>query len=170
MNSAPSAVTMLTVTASFVAAAMLLGLAIPAIGAAKASPPRKGPSRKAFEKVGTGYGLGGVLNSIVGPGPTPGSERLYLSYIYADNTVDLVSIDPADGAHHVFESPARSEWGAWALAVGPDGNIYVGTLPGAHLFRLNPRSGEYVDLGRPAPTEQYIWQLTVGSDHRLYGC
>ncbi|MCA1597164.1 MAG: hypothetical protein LC772_12185, partial [Chloroflexi bacterium] len=159
---------------SILCLAALFALAVPARAASTGNPARASrkdhPPSKGFKKLATAYGLGGVLNSIVGPGPTPGSQRLYLSYIYAENTVDLVSVDPATGGFHVFESPVRSEWGAWALAAGPDGNIYVGTLPGAHLFRLNPRTGEYIDLGRPAPTEQYIWQLTVGSDHRLYGC
>lgn len=121
-------------------------------------------------RLATYRGLGGVLASTVGPGPAPGSERLYQSYIYIGGTLDLVSIDPETGEHQVFEAPVKGESGAWGLVAGPDGRIYLGTLPHAHLLRLDPATGEFVDLGRPSESEQYIWQLAVGADGRLYGC
>jgi hypothetical protein len=111
-----------------------------------------------------------VFASVVGPGPTQGSERLYQSYFHKSSTFEIVSIDPDTGTHEVFVSPVKSEEGARALAVGPEGNIYLGTLPQAHILRLNPRTGEFKDMGRPSKTEQYIWQLTLGSDQKLYGC
>ena len=123
-----------------------------------------------FTELATFRGVGGVLNTLVGPGPAPGSERLYRSYIYLGNTLDIVAIDPANGSHDVFTSPVKSEPGAWALAVGPDDKLYVGTLPHAHLLRLDPATGRFVDLGRPSETESYIWQLALGSDRCLYGC
>jgi hypothetical protein len=123
-----------------------------------------------FTELATFRGLGGVLNSLVGPGPAPGSERLYRSYIYLGNTLDIVAVDPESGAHEVFTSPVKTEPGAWAMAVGPDEKLYVGTLPNAHLLRLDPATGSFVDLGRPSETESYIWQLAAGSDRRLYGC
>mgnify|MGYP001582843154 CR=1 FL=1 len=139
-------------------AATLLLLALPAWGDAGS-----------FQHLGTYIGLGGVLASAVGPGPTEGSQRFYLSYIYASHTLDLVAVDPETGQHQVFPNPVPGEYGAWGMTVGPDGKIYVGTLPRAHILRLDPRAGELVDLGRPAPTEQYIWALTVGADGRIYG-
>jgi len=121
-------------------------------------------------RLATYRGLGGVLASTVGPGPAPGSERLYQSYIYIGGTLDLVSIDPETGRHQVFEAPVKSESGAWGLVAGPDGRIYLGTLPHAHLLRLDPATGEFADLGQPSESEQYIWQLAVGADGKLYGC
>src|SRR6185437_5768753 len=100
----------------------------------------------------------------------PGSERLYQSYIYTGNSLDIVAINPISGEAQVFASPVPGESGAWGLALGPDGNVYVGTLPHAHLFRLDPRRGVLEDIGRPSEGEQYIWQVTVGPDARLYGC
>jgi hypothetical protein len=123
-----------------------------------------------FTELATFRGTGAVLNSLVGPGPTAGSERLYRSYIYIGNTLDIVAIDPANGSHQVFPSPVKSEQGAWAMAAGPDGKLYVGTLPNAHLLCLDPAKGSFTDLGRPSETESYIWQLALGSDRRLYGC
>jgi outer membrane protein assembly factor BamB len=113
-------------------------------------------------------GIGAVLASLVGPGPIPGSERLFQSHIYG-NTLDIVAVDPDSGEYQVFPGPVRGENGAWALAWGPDGNLYIGTLPHAHLFQLNPRTGVMTDLGRPSDSEEYIWRLTVAADGKLYG-
>jgi streptogramin lyase len=123
-----------------------------------------------FEQVSTFRQRGGVLAEIVGPGPEPGSERLYQSYIYTGTSLEIVAVNPITGEAHVFPSPVPGESGAWGLALGPDGNIYVGTLPHAHLFRLDPRRGVLEDIGRPSESEQYIWQLTAAPDGRLYGC
>lgn len=114
-------------------------------------------------------GLGGLVASAVGPGPVEGSQRLYLSYLYLDNTIDVVAVDPATGAHQVFKNPAAGECGARTMVVAPDGKIYLGTLPRAHILQLDPRKGTLVDLGRPSETEQYIWALGVGADNKIYG-
>jgi streptogramin lyase len=123
----------------------------------------------AFKHLATFRGIGAVLRSLVGPGPTPGSERIYQSHVYIGGSLEIVSFDPDTGEHTVFPSPLPSESGAWGMVLGPDGSIYVGTLPNAHLLRLEPRSGKFTDLGRPSGTEQYIWGLSVGSDNRIYG-
>jgi streptogramin lyase len=61
------------------------------------------------------------------------------------------------------------ESGAWALARDEFDNLYIGTLPHAHLLQLNPRTGDFRDLGRPSDSEAYIWALTLGADGKLYG-
>lgn len=123
-----------------------------------------------FTRLATFQNVGQILKSIVGPGPKAGQEWLYQSYIYTGGTLEIVAIDPATGRHQAYRSPVASEYGAWAMVVGPDGNIYVGTLPSAHILQLNPRTGQFVDLGRPSSTEEYIWRLAVGADKKLYGC
>lgn len=115
-------------------------------------------------------GIGACLNQVIGPGPEPGSERLYASHIYGGDTLDIVATDPLTGQTDVFPSPVPSECGAWALTEGPDGKVYVGTLPMAHVMVVDWAQEQLVDLGRPSETEQYIWQLAVGSDRKLYGC
>lgn len=122
-----------------------------------------------FELLGKYRGVGALVASTVGPGPVPGSERLYLSYLYVDNTLDLVAVDPESGAFQVFPNPAPSEGGARGITVGPDGNIYLGTLPNAHFLKLDVKAGKLLDLGRPSTTEQYIWDISTGSDGKLYG-
>jgi hypothetical protein len=123
-----------------------------------------------FTPLATYHGLGSVLVQLVGPGPKPHTERLYQTYVYDGGTFDLVSIDPDTGHVVVVTSPVPDQIGAWGLAVGPDGNLYVGTLPNAHLLRFDPQTGQLTDVGRPSLTEEYIWELTVGSDGKLYGC
>lgn len=123
-----------------------------------------------FTELATFRGIGGVLNALVGPGPEPGSERFYLSYNYVGSTLDIVAVNLENGAYEVYTSPVRNESGAWAMAVGPDGKLYVGTTPNAHLLRLDPTRKTLIDLGQPSTTETYIWQLALGSDRRLYGC
>ncbi len=122
-----------------------------------------------FELLGKYRGLGGLVASAVGPGPTAGSERLYLSYLYIDNTIEVVSVDPATGAFQVFPNPAPTETGARCMAVGPDGNVYLGTLTGAHFYKLDVKAGKLIDLGKPAASEQYIWDVNFGPDGKLYG-
>ncbi len=115
-------------------------------------------------------GIGGCLKQLVGPGPEPGSERLYASHIYGGDLLDVVAVDPLTGKCDVFSSPIPGEVGAWALALGPDGQVYVGTLPRAHVLRVDWKERKLVDMGRPSESEQYIWQLALGTDKKLYGC
>jgi|GEM_PF-5178724 len=115
-------------------------------------------------------GIGACLGTVVGPGPDAGSERLYASHIYGGDVLDIVATDPLTGKTEVFPSPLPSECGAWAVTLGPDGQIYVGTLPEAHVLRVDWATKTLVDMGRPSETEQYIWQLALGSDKKLYGC
>jgi len=122
-----------------------------------------------FQLIGTYTGIGGLLASAVAPGPTPGSERLYATYSYSGNTFDVLSIDPDTGDTTVIHNPIAGESGVWAMTLGPDGNVYLGTLPHAHFLKLDTQSGTLVDLGRPSSTEAYIWSVTFGSDNRLYG-
>ena len=83
----------------------------------------------AFERVAAFRQRGGVLAEVVGPGPESGSERLYQSYFYTGSDLEIVAVNPATGDAQTFASPVPGESGAWGLALGPDGNIYVGTLP-----------------------------------------
>lgn len=122
-----------------------------------------------FRHVATYRGLGGLVASAVGPGQRPGTKRLYLSYLYLDHTIDVVAVDPATGNYKVFANPAPTESGARCMTVGPDGNVYLGTLPHAHFLKLDVKAGKLIDLGRPSPTEEYIWDVAFGHDGKLYG-
>lgn len=122
-----------------------------------------------FELLATYKGLGALVASAVGPGPEEGSERFYLSYLYINNTIDVVAVDPDTGDFQVFANPAPSESGARCMVLGPNGRLYLGTLPGAHFLELDPKAGVLRDLGRPSATEQYIWDVAFGADGKLYG-
>lgn len=131
------------------------------------------PSAIALEKFRTladVNGVGAIINQVVGPGPELGSERLYVSYIYPNGTLDIVAIDPATGGSDVFSSPVSGQMGAWALAFGADKQLYIGTMPNAHLLRLDWKTKSLLNVGRPSRSEQYIWQLTLAADKKLYGC
>ena len=98
-------------------------------------------------------GVGGCLKQLVGPGPEPGSQRLYAAHIYDGDILEIVAVDPATGKADVFPSPVPGEIGAWALALGADNQVYVGTLPTAHVFRVDWTQRKLIDLGRPSQTE-----------------
>ncbi len=130
-----------------------------------------------YQFLGNAQGQGDVLNSMVGPGISASGQLFYLSYIYNNGTMDFVAIDPNTGKYHAYPSPAKSEAGAWALAIGPDHNIYIGTLPDAHLLKFNTSSQQLTDLGQIPPDpasstpQSFIWQLTVSHhDNKIYGC
>lgn len=112
--------------------------------------------------------IGLILNSVVGPGPDRGTQRLYAS-ILGTSKFHLLEIDPNAGTVTTFDSPLEGEIAAWGMTVGPDGNIYLGTAPNAHLMMFQVATGQIVDLGKASPTEQWIWSLTVGADNRVYG-
>lgn len=122
-----------------------------------------------FELLANYRGLGGLVGTTTGPGATAGSELYYASYLYDENTIGVISIDPESGATEVFANPVQAEYGARNLVAGPDGNLYLGTLPTAHFLKLDRRLGKLIDLGRPSATEEYIWDIAFGSDQRLYG-
>ncbi len=128
-----------------------------------------GQSVGSFELMARYRGWGGRVASTVGPGPTPGSQRIYVSYLYFDSTLEVIAIDPETGSVVVFKNPAKGEFGARNITAGPDGNIYLGTLTHAHFLKLDVKQGKLLDLGRPSPTEQYILDVAFGSDKRLYG-
>lgn len=131
----------------------------------RASPAGDGT----FQVVATYMGQGGRYASAVAPGPARGSERLYVSYLYMSDTFEVASVDPDTGKFEVIGNPIAGEYGARAMATGPDGNVYLGTLPTAHLVKLATATGNLIDLGKPAPGEEFIWSVTFGSDRRLYG-
>jgi hypothetical protein len=122
-----------------------------------------------FHKLGTYEGQGGQFASAVAPGPVPGSERLYATYLYEGKTFDVTSVDLETGDFRVIQNPVKGEYGARCMAVGPDGNVYLGTLPTAHLLKLDTKMAKLVDLGRPSQSEQYVWDVTFGEDGKLYG-
>ncbi len=126
-----------------------------------------------LRNVATYRGIGGVLNARVGPGPA-GSERYYVSLTYTPETLELLAINPDNGQVQVYPNPPTPEpreAGAWAVVTGPDNLLYLGTQPGARLFRLDPNgSSGLEDLGKPSVSESDIWQLAVGSDQKIYGC
>jgi hypothetical protein len=128
-----------------------------------------------FRKLATYRNVGSALNSRVGPGPEPGSERYYQTYIYDGGVFHLMSINPNDGNYRTFPGPVPHLRGAWGMTVGPDDNLYIGTLTAdpsttkARLLRFDPRTSTYTDLGQ-STTETYIWQLDVGQDGKIYGC
>ena len=122
-----------------------------------------------FQLIASFQGLGGMVASTAAPAPTPGSERIYASYLYDDSTLDVVAIDPDTGAAEVFHNPVRGEFGARNIAVGPDGDVYLGTLPHAHFLHLDRKAHRLVDLGQPSKDEEYIWDVAFGADRKLYG-
>ena len=128
-----------------------------------------GQSSGRFNLIADYRDRGGLIATAVGPGSKPGSERIYASFIYFQNTFDILSIDPDTGNHTVFQCPIPSEWAAYGMAVGKDGMVYLGTTPNAHFVKLDPTRGTFADLGRPSNTEEWMLDLTFGSDSRLYG-
>jgi streptogramin lyase len=148
----------------------LLGMLL--LGAATMTSITKGnaASSTGFEKIGTFNAVGGVKGSAVGPGPTPGSQRLYLDYMYIGDTIEIVAIDPKTGNYKTFPNPVASESGSYGLIQGPDGNMYMGSLPNAHLYKLDTKTEKLEDLGMPCPGESYIWDIAVAPDKKLYGC
>lgn len=145
---------------------------IAAFGVALATPvicSAQTQGTNGFEHVASYRALGGMVAMAIAPGPTPGYQRVYASYLYDDNTFDVIAIDPRDGSATVFHNPVPGEFGARNLAVAPNGDVYFGTLPTAHFMRIDWATHRIIDLGRPSPSEEYIWDTAFGPDGKLYG-
>lgn len=82
-----------------------------------------------FESLGVPVRKAGLMGTIIGPGPTEGSERIYINFRQDGGKLFLVAIDPATGDSKQFQSPAGT--GAWGFIVGADDEIYLGTHEGS---------------------------------------
>jgi hypothetical protein len=147
--------------------------AVPAHSTPGAAPTVHG----SFRAISSFRGIGSDTTNMVGPGPA-GTQRYYLTYLYYLNSFDLVAIDPNNVANPlVFHSPISTESGAYALTVGPDNNLYLGTEPDGDLLQFNTQAEQFTDLGTfpsdpvKGAAQSYIWQFTVSPyDHKIYGC
>lgn len=125
-------------------------------------------SSQGFQRLAQFSAPGGIFAATTGPGPAQGEERLYATYMYFDKTFDLVAVDPRKGESKTFPNPVPGEYGARCMVVGPDHNLYLGTIPNAHLLKFDVGKEAFQDLGRPSVTETYIWSMAVGADRKLY--
>ena len=91
-----------------------------------------------FQRVASFKALGGLMASAAAEGPTPGSERIYASYLYADNTLDIVAINPDTVPRRYSRTLSRRVRGA-KHCHRADGDIYFGTLPHAHFLLSTAR-------------------------------
>ncbi|MBI2421551.1 MAG: PQQ-like beta-propeller repeat protein [Candidatus Hydrogenedentes bacterium] len=129
-----------------------------------------------FESLGIPVRKAGLMGTIVGPGPTEGSERIYINMRQDGGKLFLVSIDPETGATEQFQSPVGT--GAWGFMTGPDGRIYLGTHEGPDandsgmLLVFDPKQPEkqIQAIGKPSDTESYLWMFCTGADQKIYGC
>ncbi|MCP4641786.1 MAG: hypothetical protein GY851_15190 [bacterium] len=64
------------------------------------------------------------------------------------------------------EDPGKGT--AMSFGEGPDGTIYAGTYPNAHLLAFNPESRILTDLGRFDPIEKYPSSLAVDDAGWVY--
>lgn len=130
-------------------------LAVTGYAVAQASP---------FRLITSYRGVGGYLGGAIAN--TAGGRRVYLSYVYEHGTFDLVSVDPATGKALAFTAPLPALWGA-VPTVGPDGNIYLGTRPSAHLLEFDVTRQRYFDLGKIG-SERYVFDIATGPDGMVY--
>lgn len=118
----------------------------------------------AFEKLGSFTGRGSTRGSIIGPGPN-GTQRLYTIYLYL-SSMDIVGFTPGVAEPKIWK---HSEGGAFALELGPDNRIYIGTYYQGHVLRLDPQTDKLEDLGPAIPGETYVWKFAIGPDKQIYG-
>lgn len=106
-------------------------------------------------------------NPIAAPGQD-GRNKLYFA-LKTDTKILLLQVDPETNLQKQFNSTKGV--GAWALTIGPDKKIYLGTFYDGYILSFDPQHEEkgLSVVGRPVSSETYIWQLIVGKDGRLYG-
>lgn len=99
-----------------------------------------------------------------------GQDALYFSCAQPGSRLFLLQANPETGAARQWPAPAGE--GAWAIAIGPDHCVYLGTWEDGRLLKFDPAHPDrgLEDLGKPSASESYIWELAAGKDGKLYGC
>jgi hypothetical protein len=134
-------------------------------------------STSSYSNFGKVLGQGSIQNSVVGPATTASGQAFYMNYTYINGTMDFVVVNPDNGTQQIYTSPVAGEMAAWALTVGSDNNMYIGTLPHAHIMKFDTRANKLSDVGTvpadPASKtlQTYIWQMTTSPyNGKIYAC
>ncbi|MDO1528144.1 hypothetical protein QMK61_04785 [Fulvimonas sp. R45] len=122
-----------------------------------------------FRKIGAFVAPGKITGSAEGPSPKIGARTLYVTRTYLGKGISTMAINPATGMLKKYSNPVKTETTAYGLSLGPDGNMYMGTVPNAHLYRLNTRTQKLEDIGIPIQGEKFVWDLAVAKDGKIYG-
>lgn len=90
--------------------------------------------------------------------------------VYAVPAGENARLNVADlHTHELIRTvPLPGAAGGWAIVVTPNGDVYLGTYPYAHLYRYSPVTGEVTDLGQPIPGESQIYGLTADAEGNVY--
>jgi hypothetical protein len=93
------------------------------------------------------------------------SGRVYVATGGGDGR--LFVSEPDGTVRVLFESEAPN---VTAVAVGPGGEVAVGTSPGGRLWRIDPKAKEPAKAATPAGEtgETAVWSLAFGPDGTLY--
>ncbi|WP_163506389.1 hypothetical protein [Fodinicola acaciae] len=108
-----------------------------------------------------------LIGGAIGPGP---EGRPVMWSAASGEPAHLVSIDPKTGKTLTYQALEGAP-GSYAVAVGPDGTVWVGAYGTGQLYRRKPgRNSPVENLGLPLPAETYIWRLVVDSCGVVFGC
>lgn len=156
--------TFLTAAALLPPVAGAAGLSAPL---AHAAPHRAGVRPAATEPELLGVPITDV--NVIGAQVLTGADGVpLLCGVTTGAPAKVSTVDARTGELRSTE-PLAGAGGSYATAVGPDGNVYVGSYSNSHLYRVDPRAGTVDDLGAPLPGETFLFGLTAGPDSRLYG-
>ena len=105
-----------------------------------------------------------VMEGAIGRAPD-GRDVVYAVPAGENAQLNVVDLHTRQLIHAL---PLAGAAGAWAIVVAPDGSLYVGTYPNAHLYRYDPGTGTVTDLGQPIPGESVIYGLTADPNGNVY--
>lgn len=132
------------------------------------SPP-SAMAASGFTKLATVTARGDLTGVVVTPPREDGDQYVYMDYMYVGNTIDVLRVNKHTGGIKSYTNPVKSETGSYGITMGSDGNIYMGTLPHAHLYMVDVATQTLEDLGIPVPGEHYVWDLTSAPNGKIYG-
>ncbi|WP_238174525.1 hypothetical protein [Kribbella kalugense] len=129
-------------------------------------PPTKpfAPADEVIKDLGSPVSSLTVMEGAVGH--TPDGRDV----VYAVPAGENARLNVADlHTHELIRTvPLPGAAGGWAIVVTPNGDVYLGTYPYAHLYRYSPVTGEVTDLGQPIPGESQIYGLTADAEGNVY--
>ncbi|MGH3658235.1 MAG: hypothetical protein ACRDUA_16395, partial [Micromonosporaceae bacterium] len=139
----------------------------PDAGAVGTAPPSAAPLGKVTD-FGVQQTALTVFESYFGDGPVNSGDGPVTYSVQMGTPGVLTAVDPMT-REHLRTVPLEGSSGAWAVTQTPDGSVYAGSYPNAHVYRHDPTSGEVTDLGAPVPNQTVLYGFQSTADGTIYG-
>jgi streptogramin lyase len=130
--------------------------------------PTVQPQQAVVREIGSMLFNKTILGGAVGRGP----KGEQWAYTVASGEIGVFFVLDAVSGKQIASFPLPDAGGSWGQAVAPNGTVYIGTWPNAHLYRYVPGAANVEDLGQPPGFEGEpfaVWRVDTDEEGNVYG-